>query len=62
MRQRRDIYQYLVGKLEGKRPLLRPRRKWRDNIEMGFQEVGCGCMEISSWLRLRTVAGHLRMR
>jgi len=31
-----------VGKLEGKRPLGRPRRRWVDNIGMDLQEVGCG--------------------
>jgi hypothetical protein len=29
-----------VGKHEGKRPLRRRRRRWKDNIEMGIQEVG----------------------
>jgi len=29
-----------VGKPEGKRPLVRSRRKWEDNIEMVLQEVG----------------------
>jgi hypothetical protein len=32
----------LVGKLEGKRPLGRPRRRWEDNIKMDFQEVEGG--------------------
>jgi hypothetical protein len=31
-----------VGKPEGKRPLVRPRRSWEDNIKMNLQEVGCG--------------------
>jgi hypothetical protein len=34
-----------VGKLEENRPLERPRHKWDDNIKMGLQEVGCGCMD-----------------
>jgi hypothetical protein len=34
--------QGLVGKPEGKRPLGRPRRGWKDNIKMELQEVGCG--------------------
>jgi hypothetical protein len=29
-----------VGKLEGKRPLGRPRRRWEYNIKMDLQEVG----------------------
>jgi len=39
----------LVGKLEGKRPLGRPRRRWVDNIRMDLQEVGCGYMD---WIGL----------
>ena len=34
-----------MGKPEGKRPLGRPRCRWEDNIKMGLQEVGCGCMD-----------------
>jgi hypothetical protein len=33
----------LVGKPERKRPLERPRRRWKDNIKMDLQEVGVGC-------------------
>ena len=29
-----------MGKLEGKRPLERPRRRWEDNIKMDLREVG----------------------
>jgi len=32
----------LVGKLEGKIPLGRPRCRWEDNIKMNLQEMGCG--------------------
>jgi hypothetical protein len=28
-----NVYGLLVGKLEGKRPLRRPRRRWIDNIK-----------------------------
>ena len=38
-----------MGKPEGKRSLGRPRRRWEDNINMGFQEVGCGGMD---WIEL----------
>jgi hypothetical protein len=30
----------LVGRSEDKRPLGRGRRRWKDNIKMGFQEAG----------------------
>ena len=39
------MYRVLVGKLEGKRPLGRPRSRWVDNIKMDLQEVGCGYMD-----------------
>ena len=41
MRERRGIYRVLVGELERKRPLERPRRRWEDNIKMDLQEVEC---------------------
>ena len=34
-----------MGKPESKRPLGRPRRRWKDNIKMDLQEVGCGVMD-----------------
>ena len=39
---RRGAYSVLVGRPEGKIPLDRPRRRWKDNIKMGFVEVGWG--------------------
>jgi hypothetical protein len=33
---RRGVYRVLVGKLEGKRPLGRPRLRWDDDIKMGI--------------------------
>ena len=30
----------LLGKLEGKRPLGRPRRRWEDTIKLDLREVG----------------------
>jgi len=29
-----------MGKPEGKRPLGRPRRRWKDNIKVDIKEVG----------------------
>jgi len=42
----RGVYRVLVGKLEGKRPLGRPRRRWEDNIKIDLQEVGCEGMDL----------------
>ena len=41
----REMCRVLVGKLKGRRPLGRPRRRWVDNIRMDLQEVGCGYMD-----------------
>jgi len=49
MGESRGMYRVLVGKLEGKRPLGRPRHQWEDNIKMYLKEVGCGCMD---WIEL----------
>ena len=45
MGESRSFYRGLVGKPEGKRRLGRTRRRWKDNIEMDLQEVGCGGMD-----------------
>ena len=45
----RGVYRVLVGILEGKRTLGRPRRRWEDNIKMDLHEVGCGSMD---WIEL----------
>jgi hypothetical protein len=42
---RKRVPRVLVGKSEGKRPLGRPRRRWKDNIKMDLQEVECGGMD-----------------
>jgi len=49
MGERRGVYRVLVGKLEGKRPMGRPRRRWENNIKMDLQEVGFGGMD---WIEL----------
>jgi hypothetical protein len=36
------VYKVLVENPEGKRPLGRPRRRWKDNIKADLQEVDCG--------------------
>jgi hypothetical protein len=40
--EKRNAYRLLVGKSEERKPLGRPRRRWVDNIRMGFGEVGWG--------------------
>jgi hypothetical protein len=49
MGEKRNAYRILVGKLEGNRPLGRPRRRWEDNIKRDLREIGWGCMD---WIHL----------
>jgi len=39
------VYRVLVGTPEGRRPLERPRRRWKDNMKMDLQEVGRAGMD-----------------
>jgi hypothetical protein len=43
------LYNVLVGKPEGKRPIERPRCRWDDGIRMGLEEIGLGVVD---WIRL----------
>jgi hypothetical protein len=45
MGEGKGVYRVLVVKAEGKRPLGRPRCRWKDNIKMDLQKVGCGRMD-----------------
>jgi hypothetical protein len=48
------VYGVLVGELEGKRPLGKPRRRWDDGIRMDLREGGWGCamwIHLSDWRR-----------
>jgi hypothetical protein len=49
MGEERKLYQVLVGKPEGKRPLGRPRRRRENGIRMDLKEIGLGCVD---WIRL----------
>ena len=49
MGETKGVYTVLVGKPEGKRPLLLSRRVWKDNIKMDLQEVGCVGLD---WIEL----------
>ena len=57
MVEERGAYRVLVRKLEGKRPLGRPRRRWVDNIRMDLQEVGMWTG--LGWHRTGTGGGRL---
>jgi hypothetical protein len=47
--EKRNAYRILVGNLEGKRPLGRPRRRGVDNMKMDLREIGWDCMD---WIDL----------
>ena len=68
MEEGRGVYNVLVGKPEGKRPLGGPRRRWEDNIKMDLEEVGRGCgdwMELAQdrkrWRALVSTVRNLRV-
>jgi hypothetical protein len=45
----RGTYNILVGRPEGRRPLGRPRRRWKDSIKMDLREIGFGDVD---WIHL----------
>ena len=52
MVERRGAYRVLVGKSEGKRPLGRPGRRWKDNIKIDYNVIG---LEGVDWINLAQV-------
>jgi hypothetical protein len=40
MGERRGAYRILVGEPDGKRPLGKPRRRWKDNIKIDISAMG----------------------
>jgi hypothetical protein len=45
----RGAYNILVGRPEGRGPLGRPGRRWKDNIKMYLGEIGFGYVD---WIHL----------
>jgi hypothetical protein len=46
--EKRGAYRSLVERPEVRRPLGRPRRRWKDNIKIDLKEVGWGM----DWIEL----------
>ena len=40
MEEGRSAFKILTGKPIGKRPIRKPRRRWKDNIRMDLKEIG----------------------
>jgi hypothetical protein len=49
MYEGRGVYRVLAGRPESKRPLGRPRRRWKDNLKMYLGEIG---IDGANWIRL----------
>jgi hypothetical protein len=62
MGEERKVYKVMVGKLEGKRPLGKPRRMWENGIRMDLREIGLGGGIGFDWLRTVTGGGLLWVR
>jgi hypothetical protein len=59
MGEGRVVYRVLVGKPEGKRPLGRPRRRWRIMLRWIFKKWDVGVRTGLVWLRIGIGGGHL---
>jgi hypothetical protein len=57
MAEKRNAYRILVGKLEGRRPLGGPRRRWVDNIKIELRVIGWGGMY---WIDLAQTGNQWR--
>ena len=45
-----------MEKPEGKKPLVRPRQRWEENIKMDLREVGC---DPGDWIDLAEEMGSM---
>jgi hypothetical protein len=57
MGEESKVYKKLVGNLEGKRPLRRPR--WEDRVRMDLKQIGMMVCVAFNWLRTGTGGGLL---
>jgi hypothetical protein len=57
MGEERKVYRGLVGNPEGRRPLGRTKRRWKDGFKMDLTETGCGVWSGLNWLRIGTGGG-----
>jgi hypothetical protein len=56
----RKVYNILVGKPEGKKPVERPRQRWEDGIRKDFGKIGWRGGRIGfKWLRIAAGVGLL---
>jgi hypothetical protein len=67
--EKRNLYRFLVGKPQGRRPLGTPRCRWVDNIRMDLVEVGWGdvdwfglAQDRDSWRALVNSVLNLRVQ
>jgi hypothetical protein len=49
MEKGRGVYRVLAGRPKGKRPLGRPRHRWKDDIKLDLMEIG---IDGVNWIRL----------
>jgi hypothetical protein len=49
MGEGRCVYSVLVGRPKGKKPLERPRRRWKDNIRLDLREIR---IDGANWIQL----------
>jgi hypothetical protein len=66
--ERRGVCRVFVGKHDGKGQLVRPRHKWKDNINMDLHELAFGgmdCIDLAldrdRWLVLVNAVMNLRV-
>jgi hypothetical protein len=53
MKEMRNVYRFVVGKIEGKRQLGRPRHGW-DRVKIDLNKLGERVWTLLIWLRLET--------